>query len=177
MTGSLEELSLIEKAVSGDRKALERLLERNYRIVKGYLLKTTCNHALTEDLTQETMCRAVENIKKYYPSGKFSTWLITIASNLYRDYLRKRKRETALYEIVFSLPDEDRETIIELQKIMFELPFEKRAVVVLKHFYDFSYREIADILNCPVGTVRSRLHYSLDYIKDRLKKGGWLFGQ
>jgi len=172
MGGCAEELSLIGKAVSGDRKALEELLERNYQTVKGYLLKMTCNFSLTEDLTQETMYRAVKTIKKYHPSGKFSTWLITIASNLYRDYLRKRKREVPLNEKTLSSTYENTEMIIELQNIMAELPFEKRAVVVLKHFYEYNYREIADILNCPVGTVRSRLHYSLKYIQDKLKKGG-----
>src|SRR5690554_1978126 len=145
MAGRNEELSLIERAVSGDKEALEELLKRNYRIVKGYLLKTTCNYTLTEDLTQETMYRAVKNIKKYRPSGKFSTWLITIASNLYWDHLRKTKKEVSLKDFddgfistyfyrTTSSPFEDREKIIELQNIMAELPFEKRAVLVLKHF-------------------------------------------
>jgi len=168
------ELALIEKAVSGDKKALEELLKRNYRIVKGYLLKTTGNYALTEDLTQETMYRAVKNIRKYRPEGKFSSWLITIASNLYRDHFRKAKREIPFEEYIAEqvFSSDDRERIIQLQKVLRGLPFEKRAVVVLKHYYEYSYQEIADILGCPIGTVRSRLHYSLNYLRKKLKEGG-----
>lgn len=175
MHGMSSELSLIKKATSGDKNALEKLLQNNYQIVKGYLLKLTCNASLTDDLTQETMYKAIANLNKYKPTGKFSTWLITIANNLYRDYLRKTKRETPLDD-KFLLKEmnvttyEEIVKVLELQNIFSELPYEKRAAVILKHYYEYSYQEIADILQCPVGTVRSRLHYSLDYIKNKIDK-------
>ncbi|MFW5991872.1 MAG: RNA polymerase sigma factor SigY [Halanaerobiaceae bacterium] len=175
-----EEKQIIENAVTGDRKALEKLLIDNYRIVKGYLLKVTCDYELTEDLTQETMYKAVKNIKNYEPRGKFSTWLVAIASNLYRDHLRKTNRERIMPEnVVASISAQnqtanygDRDKLMQLQKLFSGLTFEKRAVVILKHYYEFTYKEIAEIMQCPVGTVRSRLHYSLNRIRAQIEKGG-----
>lgn|SRR5690554_4047399 len=152
MGGKDQELYLIKRAVSGEKEALEELLKRNYRIVKGYLLKTTCNYNLTEDLTQETMYRAIKNIKSYKPVGKFSTWLITIASNIYRDQLRKRGKEilhndfTSDLQYNFDKLDlafETKEKVLQLQNILVELPFEKKAVIILKHYYGYSCQEIA----------------------------------
>lgn len=112
------------------------------------------------------MYRAVKNIKRYKATSKFSTWLITIATNLYRDQLRKGRKEILYADITDDLQYraeqlditlEAKEKFLQLQNIMAGLPFEKRAVLVLKHYYGYSYQEMADILQCPVGTIRSRL--------------------
>ncbi len=172
----LLEGQLIDKAKKGDRKALEKLLQSNYSILKGYLIKLTNNRAVADDITQETMMKAIINIKKYKPTGKFSTWLITIATNLYRDMLRKDKR------IEFdgdNIPKVDlnnlEESVIikteidKMKSILSSLSEDKRMVVILKHYYGYSYKEIADILNCPIGTVRSKLHYGIKEIKDKME--------
>lgn len=174
-------MDLIERARTGEREALEELLKKNYGIVRGYLLKISCDYDLTEDLIQETMYRAIKNIKRYKTNAKFSTWLITIASNLYRDQLRKRRKELFYDDLTDDVQHkpaqldstfDSKDKLMQLQHIMAGLPFEKRAVVILKHYYGYSYQEIADILQCPVGTIRSRLFYSLDYIKNKLLEGG-----
>lgn len=175
----VEEKLLVNLAKNGDKKAIESLLQQNYSILKGYLLKITLNSFLADDLTQETMLRAILNIRKYEPKAKFSTWLITIATNLYKDYLRKAKR------LVYS--DKYNEQIqhgknleeaviekIEFQKVKFileKLPEEKRSVFILKHYYGYSYEEISQIEGCPIGTVRSRLYYCIRNIQ-QLMKGG-----
>jgi len=169
----LNEKALLEKARTGDRKALELLLYDNYKIVYGYLLKLTVNEELTKDLTQDVMMKAILNIKKFKGNSKFSTWLISIASNLYKDYVRKSKKisSTAIEEL--SIKDSqniendvvNKDTVNRVGKLLRELPYEKRMVFILKNYYDYSYEEIGEILKCPIGTVRSRLHYCIEKLR------------
>ncbi len=168
----LLEEKLIKLAQKGDKTALGKLLQSNYSILKGYLLKMTMNEALTEDIVQETMVKAIMNIKKYKPKGKFSTWLITIATNYYRDKLRKDKRlvledDYSLYESANDLEQSvmNKMDIEKINRILHKLPEEKRMVFVLKHYYGYDYKEISEIVKCPIGTVRSRLHYCIKEIK------------
>ena len=88
----MDEESLINMAKEGEKEALNLLLQNNYKILYGYCVKITGDRELSLDITQETMLKAVIYIKKYKHNGKFSTFLITIATNLYRDYLRKNKK-------------------------------------------------------------------------------------
>lgn len=166
----MEELVLIEKSKAGDKWALNELLKNNYSMLSGYVIKLTGETHLAQDVVQDTLLKAVVNIKKYTPQGKFSTWLITIATNTYRDYLRKSRRIEYLEEDLPS-SDYDPERIVldnleheKIMKILSSLSYEKRSVFILKHYYGYKYEEIAEILKCPVGTVRSRLHNSIKYI-------------
>lgn len=172
----LDELMLIEKAQQGNMSALNTLLENNYSILKGYIIKLTGNPELSKDIIQEAMLKAVVNIKKYRPVAKFSTWLIKIASNTYIDYLRKNKN-LELIDEALEAKDGNPEDITlsnleyqEVMNILMALPYEKRAVFILKHYYNYKYDEIAQILNCPIGTVRSRLHNTIKYIVEEFKR-------
>jgi len=174
----LDELILIEKAKLGNKSALNTLLTENYNFLRGYIIKMTCDPTLSQDILQETMLKAVLNIKKFSPKAKFSTWLISIATNQYRDNIRKNKRLTQLDENIASALGSPEEATIsklehrEILKVIQGLSYEKRAVFILKHFYDYSYEDIAKTLKCPVGTVRSRLHYSVKYIILELERRG-----
>lgn len=169
----MDEKALLEKARLGDRKSLEMLLYDNYKIVFGYLLKLTLNEEVTKDLTQDVMMKAILNIKKFKGDSKFSTWLISIASNLYKDYIRKNKKISGTAIEDLSLADSqnieqtviNKDTVKRLGKVLMELPYEKRMVFILKNYYDYSYDEISKILKCPIGTVRSRLHYCIEKLR------------
>lgn len=169
----MNEKALLEKARTGDRKALELLLYDNYKIVYGYLLKLTVNEELTKDLTQDVMMKAILNIKKFKGDSKFSTWLISIASNLYKDYIRKSKKISSSAIEELSIKDSqniendviNKDTVNRIGKLLSELPYEKRMVFILKNYYDYSYEEIGEILKCPIGTVRSRLHYCIEKLR------------
>lgn len=170
------EKKLINSAQNGDKAALEKLLQSNYSILKGYLIKMTMNEAVTDDLVQETMVKAIMNIKKYKPKAKFSTWLITVATNLYRDKLRKDKRiiygeDNTLQAAENNLEQSvmDKIDIERINVILHKFPEEKRMVFVLKHYHGYDYKEISEIVNCPIGTVRSRLHYCIREIKLQMK--------
>lgn len=173
------EAELLELAKKGDRNAVERLLTVNYKMVYGYLIKLTMNEELAKDLTQETMTRAIVNIKKFKGESRFSTWMISIASNLFKD-MAKKKGQT--YEDIDEITNLDagenveaavieREKIMSLKKALADIPAEMRQAFVLKHYYNYSYEEISAILHCPIGTVRSRIHYSIKKLKSVLDGG------
>ncbi len=173
---SASEKELIQLAKQGNKSALNTLLNESYPILKGYLIKMTGEADLAQDIMQEAMLKAVLNINKFDPRAKFSTWLITIATNAYKDSLRKNKRHVELDESMPSREQGIEEQVLanirydEIKKIILNLPHEKRTVFVLKHFYGYKYEEIAEIANCPVGTVRSRLHNAVKYIINELER-------
>lgn len=166
----MDDIDLIEKAKYGNISALNTLLSDNYPILQGYVIKMTGDPDMAQDIVQETMLKAVINIKKFVPKAKFSTWLITIATNLYRDLLRKTKNLQLIDEAIETKEPGPEESVISnidykaVKEILLKLPYEKRAVFILKHYYGYRYEEIAEILKCPIGTVRSRLHNCIKYI-------------
>ena len=174
----MDELRLIAEAKKGSKDALNELLTVNYKIVKGYIIKMTGDPNLSQDIIQETMLRACLNISKFKPKAKFSTWLITIATNVYRDMLRKKHPMEFITETVennelgpektFEIKSEYK----EIMDILIRIPYKKRAVFILKHYYGYKYEEIAKILSCPVGTVRSRLHNCIEYIVSEMERRG-----
>jgi RNA polymerase sigma-70 factor (ECF subfamily) len=174
----LDELELVEKAKQGNKSALNTLLSSNYALLKGYVIKMTGNPELSQDILQEAMLKAVVNINKFKPEAKFSTWLIKIATNVYIDSLRKNKSMELIddiTEINETGPEEmtiNKIEFAEAMHILLSLSYEKRAVFILKHYYGYKYEEIAQILNCPVGTVRSRLHNTIKYIISEFERKG-----
>lgn len=170
----MQEQKLVVLAQSGNKEALGILLRDNYPIIYGYLLKVTLNEEEAKDITQEVMVKAIININRFLGEAKFSTWLISIASNTFKDNLRRKKRYSAvdINEISLEAPDNVEEQVINkemidrLKKSLLKIPEEKRMAFVLKHFYHYSYEEIGQILKCPIGTVRSRLHYCIKKLQN-----------
>lgn len=174
----LLENDLIGKAKDGNRWAMEKLLGENYHIIYGYLLKLSINEDVAKDITQEVMVKAITNIRSFKGDSKFSTWLVSIASNLYKDCLKKNRSiptEMEDLNLISSQNTEDeviqREHIRQLKKSLLELPESQRKVFILKHYFSYTYDEIAKILGCPVGTVRSKLHYSILKLKSIMNGG------
>ena len=169
-------MNLIENAKSGNISALNTLLSVNYPIVQGYVIKMTENNDIAQDIVQETMLKAVINIKNFIPKAKFSTWLITIATNTYRDFLRNTKNLKLIDETIKTKELNPEDFVISnieynaVKEILLNIPYEKRAVFILKHYYGYKYEEIAQILKCPVGTVRSRLHNCIKYIISEMNR-------
>ena len=174
--GHLEERNLIKLAKKGDKRAIEVLVQRNYPILKGYMQKITLDPEVAADLTQETMIKAIAKIKKFKEQSKFSTWLITIGTNLYRDYLRKQRRlvlvdDPAVFEQQLEVQSVSTAEVDFVDGLLARLPEEKRAVLILKHYFGYNYEEISEILDCPLGTVKSRMYYCLEYLQHRMEGG------
>lgn len=172
----MDEYELLREAKLGNKEALNRLLSDNLKILKGYVVKMTGDPALSQDIVQDTLLKAIININKFQPNAKFSTWLIKIATNVYRDYLRRRRNIVELEDSVEYDGQSTEESVIskleyrEIMKIILKLPHEKRSVFILKHYYGYKYEEIAQIVNCPIGTVRSRLHNAVKFIICELER-------
>jgi RNA polymerase sigma-70 factor (ECF subfamily) len=168
----LREKELIKTAFAGGKngeEALAALLQANYRIVLGYFLKLTQDPEAAKDLTQETMVRAIKNLRKYRGEGKFSSWLIAVGSNFYRDELRKKKTAEKIKDRYLSVLEKQPEAeTVDIKRALLELPAEKRIPLILKYYYDYSYQEIAAALKIPLGTVRSRLHSAVRQLRERL---------
>lgn len=160
----MEERDLIEEAKRDNKNAINKLLMDNYKILLGYTIKMTGDSTLAQDIVQETMLKAVLNIKRFKPEARFSSWLIKIATNQYRDTLRKNKRLEAIDETMESRDIGPEEAALgniqymEIMDILQKINYEKRAAFILKYYHGYKYEEIAEILDIPIGTVRSRLH-------------------
>lgn len=169
-----DEATLIEEAKRGNRMALSILLQRNYTFLVRYLIKVTLQPPLAEDLAQETMLRCLEKIRLYNGQAKFSSWLITIASRLYIDHIRKVKRENRLLEQEQAMrklkwqSEREGNNWPEALEALGMLPEETRMPVILKHYYGYSYEEVAEMMNIPPGTVKSRIHHALKNLRKEL---------
>lgn len=173
----MDEIALINEAKKGNKSALSKLLEQNYSILKGYVIKMTGNIDISQDIIQETMLKACLKISGFKPEAKFSTWLITIATNTYKDILRKNKfKEISLDDFTSNIISEPYNTFEdniekkEIMKILLSIPYKKRAAFILKHYYGYKYEEIAKILRCPKGTVKSRVNSCIKYITSEVTR-------
>lgn len=169
-----DEKELIRQAKRGDRTALCQLIQRHYPFLVRYLMKVTLQPALAEDLAQETMLRCMEKIKLYNGQSRFSSWLMTIGTRLYIDYVRKRKREVRFMEQEQALrklkwqADHAGSRWPEALEALGSLSEHTRMPIVLKHYYGYSYEEIAEMMDVPQGTVKSRIHNGLSALRKEL---------
>lgn len=178
----MEESELIKEAQNGSRNAMNILFQQNYKTLYGFLIKLTGNLNFSEDLVQETLMKAMMHIKSFRGESKFSSWLIQISLNLYKNEIKKIKRfETSNIEEKSFLESEVNveNTIcdkLQVQKALRELQamsYEKRVTFILKHYYGYSLEEISSIMNCSEGTVKSRLHNTIKRLKDICNKERW----
>lgn len=171
-----EEAELIEQAKRGDKTALSLLLQRHYTFLVRYLIKVTLQPMLAEDLAQETMLRCMEKIKLYNGQSKFSSWLLTIGTRLYIDSIRKKKRELRLMEKEQAMrrlkwqTEHTGSEWPEALEALGSLAEGVRMPIILKHYYGYSYEEIARIMEIPEGTVKSRVHNGLEVLRKELTK-------
>lgn len=170
----LEELKQIERAQRGDSQAMAQLLQAHYSFLMKYLVKMTMNPAMAEDLAQETMLRCIEKIHLYNGKSKFSSWLITLATRIYIDQMRRTRvekhwkdQEQALRRTEWQLKAR-REEWTDAMQALSRLGYEWRLPILLKHFYGYAYDEIADMMDIPPGTVKSRIHHGLQQVRKEL---------
>lgn len=172
----MDEQELIRKAQRGDLESLSQLLRQHYTFVRKYLLKVTLDDQLAADLTQDAVLKAMERIRLYNGQSRFSSWLITIATHLFLDHLRRRKRERLWHD------QEQRRmrwdaasrgaSWPEALDALGALDEAMRIPVILKHYYGYTYEEIGAMLHMAAGTVKSRVHYGLQQVRKELTEDG-----
>lgn len=174
----MEEGELIRSAKRGDKRAFAMLFHHNYSFLVKYLMKVTMNPDTAEELAQETMARCIEKIHLYQEKSKFSSWLISIATNLYIDQQRKKKREKnwqqqeeiyrKLKWQIESRSEEWTDTLAALSKLAENV----RIPIILKHYYGYSYDEIGEMMKLSSGTIKSRVHNGILAVRKELKLNG-----
>jgi RNA polymerase sigma-70 factor (ECF subfamily) len=155
---------LIVAVAGGDAQALEELCRRYEGPLYRFLYRHTGGRD-AEDLYQETWLRAAGAADRFDPTRRFSTWLFQIAVNLCRDWHRRVPPEPVDPAAIEASVDTAATTAavdaaIDARRLLAGLPEAQRSVVILRYYHDLSEEEIAEILDCPRGTVKSRLHYA-----------------
>jgi RNA polymerase sigma-70 factor (ECF subfamily) len=152
---------LVGRLVHGDEQALRELLRRYERPLSHFIYRHTGGRDV-EDLYQETWLRVVQHAARFDRSRRFSTWLFHIAVNLCRDWHRRAPPEPVEPPRDSGADDlPAAEARLDAQRLLSTLPELQREVVLLRYYQDLTEDEVAQILDCPKGTVKSRLHNAL----------------
>ncbi|MEH7343057.1 RNA polymerase sigma factor SigY [Bacillus sp. JJ1532] len=171
----MEEKELIHSAKSGKKRALAMLFQNNYPFLVKYLIKVTMNPDTAEELAQETMAKCIEKIHLYQFKSKFSSWLISIATNLYIDQQRRKKREKAYQmdeeqyrKLKWHLETRNEEWN-DAMSALGKLADDVRIPIILRHYYGYSYDEIGEWMKLSPGTIKSRVHNGIMAVRKELR--------
>ena len=169
---------LVKQFVDGSQSAFEALLSRHKQKVYSYIMISVRDKALAEDIFQETFIKVIRSLKegRYFENGKFVSWVIRIAHNLIIDHYRREKQlgttNAASFEWDIFNSNRYSEQTVE-QDIVYEqilkdvkgllafLPEEQREVVIMRHYMDLSFKEIAETTNVSINTALGRMRYAL----------------
>ena len=153
---------LVARVAAGDSAALEELLRRHERALTGFIHRRTGGIDV-EDLYQETWMRVVRGAPGFDVSRRFSSWLFQIATNLCRDWWRSRRPEVSVDRLdeVETPAARCTELALTADALLSTLPDAQREALVLRYYHDVGEAEMSEILGCPRGTVKSRIHNAL----------------
>jgi RNA polymerase sigma-70 factor (ECF subfamily) len=160
----------MEEVRDGQVEKLAILFERYQVMLYNFFLRLTGNRGLSEDLVQDVFLRILKYRKTYQGQSKFTVWIYQIARNAHVDHLRKRKPDVPLDEqfeeaaIPEKLPVEKMDAEIEialLRKALDRLPLKKKEVLLLSRFQEMKYKDIAELLGCNIGSVKSAVHRAI----------------
>src|ERR1700722_7102514 len=178
----IEDDELIRQYQAGEETAIGELLERHKKRVFTYILNVVRDRNVAEDIFQETFFKVIRTLKKqqYSGEGKFIQWVMRIAHNLMIDHFRQNGRISTVSKIVrpdgkvtnifdvIKVEDHSHEDTLvkhqirkDVRKLVEHLPQEQKEVVILRHYYDMSFKEIADHTNVSINTALGRMRYAL----------------
>ena len=182
MTWTDEEL--VARSKTGDTESFNQLVKRWERPIFALAYRTLGREEDARDVTQETFLRAFRALAGFKGDAKFSSWLYRIALNLCRDWMRKDRRaplvavpegveieqlaaERGPVESVEDLAARA-ELSREVAKAMEQLPAEQRHAIILKEYHGLTFQEIADLMKCPLSTVKTRVYQGLSTLRKQL---------
>ena len=186
MASSDEEL--VARSMGGDLDSFNQLVLRWERPIYALAYRVIGREEEARDVAQETFLRAFRALSGFKGQAKFSSWLYRITLNLCRDWIRKEKRTRVLQapeglDIIelagAATPTETIEQRIgrkdlgrAVSKAMAALPEEQRTAIILKEYHGLTFQEIADMLDCPLSTVKTRLYQGLSVVRKQLEQAG-----
>ena len=171
-----EDNNLVNRCLNGDGEAYSALVEKYYKIIFRLAQKILKNYDDAEEITQSVFVKAYENLNKYNPRYKFFSWLYRITINETLNLSKKKSYSEEINENITSNEDNPGKTFDridlgeKIQDALMELDMLYRLPVVLKHFLNYSYKELSDLLGIPEKTVKSRLFTGRQLLKDILIK-------
>lgn len=184
----LTDEELVSRSVGGDTESFNQLIKRWEKPIYALAYRTIGREDDARDVVQETFLRAFRGLRGFKGQAKFSSWLYRIALNLCRDWIRRERRAPVV-------PTPDGVDLVELAgegegverideavvrrdlsravaNAMRALPDEQRAAIVLKEYHGLTFQEIADLLGCPLSTVKTRLYQGLTVLRKELERNG-----
>ncbi len=184
--GNVKDTAIIEKVLDGDSQAFEMLILKYQSKLFATSMNVVKNRELAEDIVQEAFMKGFMKLDSLKNREQFYPWLKRIALNIALNHFEKEKRvmdveteddETSFFENIGSGESPEELTLKEelhryVRSYVDSLPDKLRVVIVLREVEDMSYEEIAEMMNIPLGTVRSRLFNARQIIKDRLINQG-----
>lgn len=178
----IDDQELVINYINGDEAALATLIQRHKRRIFSYIMLTVKDRALAEDIFQDAFFKIIITLKKgsYNEEGKFLPWVLRITHNLIIDTFRRNKRMPTIsggvnddgeeFDIFSVLNLEDKnveEDIIkgqvrkDVRKLIDQLPLEQKEVLMMRHYYDMSFKEISEQTNVSINTALGRMRYAL----------------
>src|SRR6187399_536335 len=186
MTRTDEEL--VARATAGDQDSFNQLVARWERPIYALAFRTLGREEEARDVVQEAFLRAFRGLKGFRGQAKFSSWLYRITLNLCRDWIRRERRQPIAQApegvdlLDLASEQSPTETIEDLvarkeisqavARIMADLPEDQRTAILLKEYHGLTFQEIADMLDCPLSTVKTRLYQGLSVLRRQLDREG-----
>jgi RNA polymerase sigma factor (sigma-70 family) len=188
---NLEDNELVQLYVDGKEEALAILLNRHKRRIFSCIYLIVKDKALTEDLFQDTFFKVIQTLKRkqYAEEGKFLPWVLRIARNLIIDHFRKNKKLPTVpvyvnedgeeVDVFATIPSDDSDIKNKAENDRFrkkirtlvsKLPDEQKEVVIMRMYYDMSFKEIADFCNVSINTSLGRMRYALINLKKMIEE-------
>lgn len=165
---------LMEQVRDGNVEKLAILFERYHLMLYNFFLRLTGNRSISEDLVQDVFIRILKYRSSYQSKNKFIIWFYKIARNSHIDYLRKRKDEVSLgeqWEEAASQESSPQEKVEQAQEIsrlsqaLAKLPLKKREALILSRFHNLKHKEIAELFDCHIGTVKVLVHRAIKELR------------
>lgn len=187
----LDDNELVKFYIAGKEEALSVLVHRHKRRIFSYINLILKDHATSEDVFQETFFKVIQTLKRgnYSEEGKFLPWILRIARNMIIDHFRRVKKMPSIPTVVnhegeetdiFSLIPAEEDNIVtnqlkkqtkkDIRTYIHSLPDEQKEVVIMRTYYDMSFKEIADITNVSINTSLGRMRYALINLKKMIEE-------
>lgn len=180
---------LVSSYINGNPLALDELVLRHQQRVLSFINSKVRNHQLAEDIFQDAFVKVIKSLKsgKYNEEGKFLPWLMRISHNLVIDYFRQNKRMPKaaqskslenfdIFDVIGNGEKSEEHVIMEdeqtqiLRRLIAELPDEQKDVLMMRHYEDLSFKEIAEKTGVSINTALGRMRYALINIRKLLEE-------
>lgn len=182
----LQDQELVDLYINGNESCLEELIARHKKRVFSYIMMVVRDRHLAEDIFQDTFIKVIQTLKRgaYNDEGKFLPWVLRIAHNLVIDHFRRVKRmplvdageDFDIFSVLTLRQGNVEDKLVkkqlrsDIRTAIEQLPQEQREVLIMRHYMDMSFKEIADTTNCSINTALGRMRYALINLKKKLEK-------